>query len=480
MKKTLLSLLLLAATLFANAETYKGGRILCDWNTDSSYNILVQTFLPCTGPSQPVPDSIYVCYFNSCNTTSGTMVLHFTGDSVKSAPQIRSYLYAAEFVVPSACDHWTFYTSLAGRDSAVNVYSANSNIYLEATLNTTVNYVSLSGVQPGPSYNPFLLTNVPWTIPGIPLLQDTVIYETIMPRTAPANYLNPGLCQSSYAATDLSFTDTMYNLTDNPIATNHTYTLNPNVGTRHFTPSAAGLGKNIIAIKATQYKSGVIVGTSMIDQEYTIVPDTGYHQIYQYLDTNSIVGGYFDGNNINVEVDSTVEFCIISTCENTQLNVFSNNGVSLPGSTVTSTTSNDTIRTCFTWTPSDTSVGGHILVAVTNYANDTTLCNNSQLIIDNGQLNVPINVTSPTSVNNLSNNNSFKIFPNPAQNKVFVEAPTAVQLTITGLDGKILLQRSNANSIDIGNLPDGMYLLRIADLNGRLMKMEKLIKTATK
>ncbi|PZF73803.1 T9SS type A sorting domain-containing protein [Taibaiella soli] len=479
MKKTFFFALLLIAALGAKAEIYKGGQIGYEWVTDSLYNIYVQTYLPCIGPSQPVPDSIYVCYFNSCNTTSGSIVLHRSQDSVKTAPMVRAYVYSGEFVVPSTCSHWTFYTSIAGRDSVVNINSTGSNIYLETTLNSTVNHISTISTLSGPSYNPFLLTNVPWILPGASA-PDSIIYETIMPRTAPANYLNPGLCQGSYAATDLSFTDTMYNLTDNPISSNHTYTLAHVAGTRNFTAAASGLGKNILAVKATRYKNGIIVGTSMIDQEFIIAPDTGYHRVYNYLDTNSIVGGYFDANGIHAYPDSTVQFCIIATCQNTPVSIADNHGITLPGSSVSYTTANDTSRACFTWTPSLTDTGARIFTATTHYTTDTTLCENAQLIIADGQLNVPLNVINPTSVNTLSNNNAIKVFPNPAQHTVYVQTAVAVQLTVTGLDGRTLLQRKNATSVDISSLPDGIYLLRIADGSGQFLKMEKLIKTASK
>jgi len=479
MKKTLFSLLLLAAAFFANAESFKGGEIWIGWSTDTTYNILLYTYLPCTGPTAPIPDSIYVCYHNSCNTTTGTLTLHLDPTSSLPAPLTHTYAYTTDFALPSACDHWTFYTSLAGRDSSVNVNSAGSNVYLEATLNNTVYHPFATLITYMPMYDPYLPINVPYSISTSPTV-DSNVFETIMPRTAPANYLNPALCQGGYVATDLTFTDTMYNLVNNPIACNNSYTINQMVGTttRNFTPAAAGLGKNILAFKVNHYKNGVFVASSMIDQEFTIVADTVH--INNYLDTTSISGGYFNGNMIEVEAGATVEFCVITVSNDTAVTVMDNHGVSLSGSSASYSTSNDTTRACFTWTPSAIDTGIHNLFLVTHYPVDSTLCGYHPIFDGSSQLFVPVNVVSPSSVNNLSNNNAVKIFPNPVQQTVYVQAATPVQLMVMGLDGRTVLQRNHANSIDISELPDGLYLLRIADQNGVFIKMEKLIKTAVR
>lgn len=73
-----------------------------------------------------------------------------------------------------------------------------------------------------------------------------------------------------------------------------------------------------------------------------------------------------------------------------------------------------------------------------------------------------------TSISLYANNNNESIFtyPNPAQNTLYIYNPTAQkvdQISIYNLQGIRLLQtdKINTNSIDIGQLPAGLYLVAI-------------------
>jgi hypothetical protein len=68
------------------------------------------------------------------------------------------------------------------------------------------------------------------------------------------------------------------------------------------------------------------------------------------------------------------------------------------------------------------------------------------------------------------------IFPNPVINRVHVLAGQPVQVHISSADGKALIQ-SRETAIDIAHLPAGVYLMSISDLEGRTLRVEKLIKT---
>src|SRR5690606_14750294 len=77
---------------------------------------------------------------------------------------------------------------------------------------------------------------------------------------------------------------------------------------------------------------------------------------------------------------------------------------------------------------------------------------------------------------NLAGN--IKLFPNPAKDKVIIQSPVPVTVLLSSLEGRTLLNRPNAQSIDINNLVTGKYILRILERNSILLKTEQLEKIA--
>lgn len=69
---------------------------------------------------------------------------------------------------------------------------------------------------------------------------------------------------------------------------------------------------------------------------------------------------------------------------------------------------------------------------------------------------------------------SIKVYPNPARSVLNISAPVSVHIAIYSLDGRLLLQKNDAEHIDIGHLSKGMYQVRISDKAGKLLKVEKL------
>ncbi len=71
----------------------------------------------------------------------------------------------------------------------------------------------------------------------------------------------------------------------------------------------------------------------------------------------------------------------------------------------------------------------------------------------------------------------IKIYPNPASETVYIQSPVAVNVSITGIEGKLIQRVTNTRTISLANFADGVYLLHITDDKGTLMKVEKLIKS---
>jgi len=73
-------------------------------------------------------------------------------------------------------------------------------------------------------------------------------------------------------------------------------------------------------------------------------------------------------------------------------------------------------------------------------------------------------------------NSSVRLYPNPTTGVVYIESLVPVRLLVSSMDGKSLLRAENTNRVDITDLPGGIYMMRIMDEHGVLLKVEKLTK----
>ena len=81
-------------------------------------------------------------------------------------------------------------------------------------------------------------------------------------------------------------------------------------------------------------------------------------------------------------------------------------------------------------------------------------------------------------VNPIVNGSNIRIYPNPAQHTVHIEAPAKVKAIISSIDGKVVIEQADATEINIDNLANGIYMIRIYDEAGQMVKADKLIKSA--
>ncbi len=66
------------------------------------------------------------------------------------------------------------------------------------------------------------------------------------------------------------------------------------------------------------------------------------------------------------------------------------------------------------------------------------------------------------------------VFPNPVTNMLYIRSSVPVQLTLCTPDGRTILHQTGPAPIHTGDLPPGIYLLRISDGNGVLLRTERL------
>lgn len=125
------------------------------------------------------------------------------------------------------------------------------------------------------------------------------------------------------------------------------------------------------------------------------------------------------------------------------------NGTLLPGATGS------------TYTVSE---NGNYTVAVT----DTLGCT------DTSEIYIVSNVTSIGNV--YTSAGQVSVYPNPAQDVLYIKSPVAVGVTLTAIDGRIIREVAECRTIAIRDLAKGIYLLKIKDREGYVIKTEKIVK----
>ncbi len=70
----------------------------------------------------------------------------------------------------------------------------------------------------------------------------------------------------------------------------------------------------------------------------------------------------------------------------------------------------------------------------------------------------------------------IKVYPNPAEDILFINSPIAVQVLLTSVEGRVVSRADQATQLSLKDLAPGIYLLHITDQEGQLMKTKKIIK----
>lgn len=73
-------------------------------------------------------------------------------------------------------------------------------------------------------------------------------------------------------------------------------------------------------------------------------------------------------------------------------------------------------------------------------------------------------------------NTPLVVFPNPARNRVRIEGIESSEVQVYNALGQLLKTVRNTNEIDVGNMPKGVYLLRITDAEGKSHEALKMVK----
>jgi hypothetical protein len=81
-----------------------------------------------------------------------------------------------------------------------------------------------------------------------------------------------------------------------------------------------------------------------------------------------------------------------------------------------------------------------------------------------------------TSIKHLLKASDIRLYPNPATSVVNVDAPVPVSVTIFSLQGAEIMHQDNAKVLDITPLANGIYMIKVFDQDGNVIKNERLVK----
>lgn len=70
----------------------------------------------------------------------------------------------------------------------------------------------------------------------------------------------------------------------------------------------------------------------------------------------------------------------------------------------------------------------------------------------------------------------IQVYPNPASDKVTIRCSVPVHADLISMEGRPIRHIDYAEAIDLKGLADGIYLLRITDKQGRVLKYDKIVK----
>ena len=87
-------------------------------------------------------------------------------------------------------------------------------------------------------------------------------------------------------------------------------------------------------------------------------------------------------------------------------------------------------------------------------------------------------MTTSTKVNNIQTEYNLSIYPNPVKDYLTITANQIISVEIFDILGNQLTTRSNANiyHINTEKWPAGVYICKIINSEGKIIKNKKIIK----
>jgi hypothetical protein len=85
-------------------------------------------------------------------------------------------------------------------------------------------------------------------------------------------------------------------------------------------------------------------------------------------------------------------------------------------------------------------------------------------------------ISAPGYVGTTTATDAISVYPNPSASTLYVVAPVPVSVTVMSVDGKVLIQQSYVDGISVGELANGVYLIKVYDTEHSLLYTGKFSK----
>lgn len=80
------------------------------------------------------------------------------------------------------------------------------------------------------------------------------------------------------------------------------------------------------------------------------------------------------------------------------------------------------------------------------------------------------------NIGELERQYQVKVYPNPTSGKLTLFSPVPVSVQICSLDGRVLYSSYGSKILSLENLARGVYFIRITDVKGNQIKVERVVK----
>ncbi|MCD6064810.1 MAG: hypothetical protein K0R82_2721, partial [Flavipsychrobacter sp.] len=352
-----------------------GGEIIYEWISGSTYRVFLKFYRDCTGP--PAPDSMPLCFKNSCNTNINQVWMQLypgvippndtNGSSValgcspttyptkctnptSNIPGYQEWWYYYDLTLPFQCNNWTFYTYLFARNFSANLVNPLSTyFYTETTFNNTGTFEGNSSPYFSNKPIPYVCVNIPYQFNNgaVDPNGDSLSTDVQQP-------LNFGATCNSIVAPIPFNTNTApypaYNLSTNPIQTGNTFTLNASTGQITFT--APQIGAYTLSVRTREFRGGVLIGSILRDVQVQVIGNcaaTAPQVVIKPPTGVPFVNGQIWGCAGQL---LTFDYDLTSSDPNAVLLGADNHIASIPAATTSYVgQKTDSVRGTFSWTP---------------------------------------------------------------------------------------------------------------------------------